>query len=138
MRRALAGFGAAVAAVLTFHQAMWGLLFLLGLMGPPFPLGTNRFGIPLLVSICFWRGLWGGAYGAAALRRSQPTWRSGLLFGVLVGACEWSYALLRSSDWALTEPRYLYLAQALLVNGWWGVGLGLILSAPSLRRFWRL
>ena len=126
-RRVLTGFCVAVAATLTFHQAMWALLFGLGLMGK-LPLAANRFGVPLLVGICFWRGLWGAAYAAAGLR-SRPTWRSGLAFGLGVGACEWAWALLRSHGWALSPQRWSYLAQALLVNGCWGVGLGVMLAA---------
>ena len=129
-RRVVTGFGVAVAATLTFHQAMWALLFGLGLMGP-LPLAANRFGVPLLVGICFWRGLWGAAYGAVGLQRFRPAWRSGLAFGLGVGACEWAWALLRSSDWALSRERWAYLAQALLVNGCWGFGLGLMLAALS-------
>ena len=128
MRRVLAGFCAAVVATLTFHQAMWALLYLVGLMGAPFPLVANRFGIPLVVSICIWRGLWGAAYGAAAAWHLKPAWLSGLVFGVVVGACEWVSAFLRSGEWVLSRELWLYLMQALLVNGSWGVGLGVMLA----------
>lgn len=129
----MTGFCAAVVSTLTFHQGMWGLLFLMGLMGPPFPLATNRFGIPFVVTICAWRGIWGAAYGVANVWRLKSAWLSGLGFGVTVGACEWISALLRSSDWALSQERWQYLMQALVVNGCWGLGLGLILAALSAR-----
>lgn len=132
-RRMLTGFCGAVISTLTFHQAMWSLLFFAGLMRPPFPLTTNRFGIPLLVSICIWRGLWGAAYGAANLWRLKPAWLSGLLFGVFVGAWEWVSGFLRSGEWALSQPKWLYLMQVLLVNGFWGLGLGMILAVLSAR-----
>lgn len=136
IRRILTGFCAAVISTLTFHQTMWSLLFLAGLMGPPFPLTTNRFGIPLLVSICIWRGLWGAAYGAASSWHLKPAWLSGLLFGVFVGAWEWVSAFLRSGEWAMSQPKWLYLMQALLINGFWGVGLGMIVAVLSARTRW--
>ena len=123
----LTGFCVAVVSTLTFHQAMWTLLHLAGLMAPPFPLARTRLGVPLLASICLWRGLWGAAYAAGSWRR-HPAWLSGLIFGVIVGACEWVFALLRSGEWVLTQQRSLYLMQALLVNGFWGLGLGVILA----------
>lgn len=132
-RRMLMGFGAAVISTLTFHQAMWALLFFTGVMGPPFPLTRGRFGIPLLVSICFWRGLWGAAYAAASTWHRQQAWLSGLIFGLIVGACEWVFAFLRSGEWVLTQQRSLYLMQALLVNGFWGLGLGILLAALFAR-----
>lgn len=132
-RQVVVGFCAAVIATLTFHQAIWALLFLVGLMGRPFPLVTNRFGIPLVVSICLWRGMWGAAYGAARSWHLKPAWLSGLVFGLVVGACEWVSAPLRSGGWALSPQRWLYLMQALLVNGCWGFGLGLMLPVLSAR-----
>ena len=133
VRRALAGFCAAVVSTLTFHQAMWAMLFLIGLMGPPFPLGTNRFGVPFIVSISIWRGVWGAAYGVASSWRLMSAWLSGLVFGVLVGACEWVSALLQSGEWVVSQQRWLYLLQALLVNGFWGLGLGVMLAALLAR-----
>jgi len=136
VRRLLAGFCAAVISTLTFHQAMWGMLFLVGLMSPPFPLTRTHFGVPFIVSICLWRGVWGACYGVTSSWVRQAAWLSGLLFGILVGACEWIFALLRSAEWGLTRQRWLYLMQALLVNGFWGLGIGIILSALFAPALW--
>lgn len=133
VRRVLAGFCAAVVATLTFHQAMWALLFLFGLMGWPYPLAMNRFGLPLIVSICLWRGVWGAAYATVSHWHLRSAWLSGLVFGALVGAGEWVSALLRSGEWAVSHQTWLYLMQALLVNGFWGLGLGIMLAALPAR-----
>lgn len=112
---------------------MWALLYFNGLMGPPFPLAANRFGVPLLVSICIWRGLWGAAYAAADSWHVKPAWLSGLAFGVIVGTSEWVSAFVRSGEWVITSGKWLYLMQALVINGFWGLGFGIVLPILSAR-----
>jgi hypothetical protein len=54
LNRASLGFLAAVISVLLFHQGMWELLHLMGLMPPPYPTdGVLPFGVPRIVNLCF-------------------------------------------------------------------------------------
>jgi hypothetical protein len=51
---ALLGFVTAVISVLVFHQGMWELLHLLGLMPPWYPTdGALPFGVPRIINLCF-------------------------------------------------------------------------------------
>jgi hypothetical protein len=127
--RAFLGFIAAAIAVLTFHQGMVEALHALG-WSPFTPYRTTPvppFGVPVIVSNCFWGGMYGVAFGLAMPRFTWPMWLCGLLLGliaVLVG-------------WFIVAPlKYLPIAggwvpaamlRSLAINGFWGLGVGIIL-----------
>ncbi len=130
--RILMGAVAAEIAVLTFHQ---GTVLALGSMGlaqgavysmvPVPPLG-----IPRIVNLCFWGGLYGAVYGMVWPRLTIPSWLSGLCLGIiasLVGM--FIVASIKgtpiANGWAAWP-----MARSLIINGMWGVGVGLI--APLL------
>jgi|UniRef100_A0A8J4M689 hypothetical protein len=129
--RALLGFIAAVLSVLIFHQAMWAALHLAGMMPAPFPMApTAPWGVPKIVSLCFWGGLYGAAFGLVMPRLSSPLWVRGLVLGIIaalvgmfvVNAIKglpigYGFALIPWVD-------------SLLINGFWGIGVGII--APLL------
>ena len=67
-KRAAMGFMAAAIAVLTFHQGMWELLHLAAIpgLGMPtwFPMDpVPPLGVPKLLNLCFWGGLYGIVFG---------------------------------------------------------------------------
>ncbi len=81
LNRAVFGFVAAVISVLIFHQGMWELLHLIGLMPPWYPTrGVPPFGVPLIIDLCFWGGVWGAVFGLVLPRlpASYPMWVRGL------------------------------------------------------------
>jgi hypothetical protein len=128
--RASFGFLAAVISVLTFHQGMWAFLHLFGLMPPPYPMrGIPPFGVPLIIDLCFWGGVWGAAFGLALPRLlgKYPLWVSGFGLGVaaaLVGL--FIVPLIKglpvAGGWAV-----MAFVRSLLINGFWGFGVGLLL-----------
>lgn len=129
--RALLGFLAAALSVLTFHQGMWGLLYLAGWMArPPYPLNpSGPLGVPLLLNFCFWAGLYGMVYGLALPRLVRmPGWLSGLLLGLLAALVGWFVvAPLKGQPVAGGfDPTRMLIS--VLINGIWGVGVGIILS----------
>lgn len=74
-QRIAVGFLAAVLSVLVFHQGMILLLRETGLFGFPrtsivWNLAANprAFGLPTLVNLCFWGGLYGAVFGLLAGR----------------------------------------------------------------------
>lgn len=127
--RFLRGFAAAAIAVVIFHQGMWEILHLAGKMPPPFPMApTPPFGVPQIVSLMFWGGIWGGLFGLALPRLpGMPL----VLAGFLCGMVATLFALFvvfplkglplgnGFTPWGLLIP--------VLINGAWGIGLGLIL-----------
>ena len=129
--RALLGFAAATLSVLTFHQGIWALLYAAGLMPRgPFPMQpVPPFGVPQIVSLAFWGGLYGAVFGLALPRLPQaPLWLLGLGLGLVAVLVGWFVvAPLRGQPVAggFVPVRMLV---SVLINGGWGVGVGLILS----------
>jgi hypothetical protein len=132
IKRAASGFVAAALAVLVFHQGMWEILHLLAIPGlnmPPwFPTGgVPPWGVPRIVNLCFWGGLYGIVFGLLMPSFRWPIWVCGLLTGwisafvglVIVAAIK---GLPIGGGWVL-----LTWVRSLLINGSWGFGLGLIL-----------
>lgn len=130
LNRAAFGFAAAVISVLTFHQGMWELLHLAHQMPPPYPTrGVPPLGVPLIIDLCFWGGIWGGLFGLAlpSLPRPCPMWIFGLGLGIaaaLVGL--FIVPLIKglpvAGGWAAIS-----FVRSFLINGFWGIGVGLIL-----------
>jgi hypothetical protein len=140
LNRAVLGFVAAVISVLTFHQGMWELLHLLGQMPPPYPTsGVPPFGVPRIVDLCFWGGVWGALFGLVLPRlpESYPMWLRGLGLGIaaaLVGL--FIVPLIKglpvAGGWAAMS-----FARSFLINGFWGIGVGVflpLLARPALSK----
>jgi hypothetical protein len=104
----------------------------------PFPMAaTQPFGIPAVFSLAFWGGVWGVLY--ALIHNVFPSgvgyWAAAFLFGAVLPSL---VALLivvplkggpMGGGWALG-----LLLTALLVNGAWGVGTGIILRLLPSRQ----
>lgn len=139
LRVALVGFLAGVLAVLTFHQAMIGLLHLGGwLPNGPFPMRpVPPLGVPLVASLAFWGGVWGML--AAAVVAARPGWPP-VLVGVIVGAvlCVLAgftiVAALRGQP-LMGGYDVARWWRSIAINGTFGLGLGLFLAGA--RRFVR-
>jgi len=76
--RALLGFLTAALSVLTFHQLMLGLLHILAIPGLEIAATPYRFtpvppfGVPVLLNLCFWGGLYGLVFGIAYPKLKGP------------------------------------------------------------------
>jgi hypothetical protein len=131
------GFLVAVVSVLTFHQGMWALLHFLDLPGglgmpAPYPIDPlPPFGVPRIISLCFWGGVWGALFGAVWRGRPSTYWWGGILLGVtaalfglfVVAAIK---GLPIAGGWMWNN-----WVKSLLINGSWGLGVGLYLTALS-------
>jgi hypothetical protein len=130
--RAVFGFIAAAVSVLIFHQAMWEALHLLALpgLGMPSAYPTDPiapFGIPRILNLCFWGGLYGAVFGLLLPRLTAPPWLCGLGLGIiaaLVGllVVPAIKGLPIGDGWVLQS-----WVRSFLINGFWGIGVGLIL-----------
>ena len=136
--RALLGFAAAVLSVLTFHQGVWALLHAVGIMPPaPYPMNpVPPFGVPLIASLCFWGGLYGAAFGLAvpSLPRWAPMWLLGLGLGLLAALVGWFVVAPLKGQPVASGFAPTRMLVSVLINGAWGIGVGLILPFLMARR----
>jgi apolipoprotein N-acyltransferase len=136
--RALLGFIAAAISVLTFHQAMWEALHVLALPGltmpPPYPTRpVPPFGVPVIVSLCFWGGLYGAVFGLVLPRLTAPLWLCGLGLGVI--AVLVGYFIVAPIKGTPVAGGWVAMnwVRSLLINGFWGIGVGVILPLFPVR-----
>lgn len=134
--RALWGFAAAVISVLTFHQGVWELFHLAGLLPlAPYPmLPTGVLQYPLIVGLMFWGGVYGAVFGVAAPRLSGPLWAWGLALGLLAAAVGWFVVSPLKGQPVASGFDPLAMARSVAINGAWGLGVGLILPLLTRRR----
>ncbi len=124
------GFAAGFAAVLLFHQPLIGVFRTVGLGGnPPYALApVPPFGVPRVVSLAFWGGVWGIVF--ALLRPWLPSRRAGfLLAGLVFGALAptaFGWFVLGSG-----VPAVWWRGP--VINGTWGLGTAVLMLA--LNRF---
>lgn len=82
----LVGFIAAAIAVVVFHQGMFLILNLIGLLpAKPWNLApTGPLGVPTLLNQMFWGGLWGALFALVWPHLpGRPLWLKGIVFGLL-------------------------------------------------------
>lgn len=133
----VAGFLAAAVSVLTFHQGMVGLLYVLGqIPAPPYSFAAvGPLAVPRVLDLCFWGGLYGLLFGLALPRLSRaPLWLMGLVLGLIAAMVGWFVvAPLRGQPIAggWSAPGMM---RSVLINGFWGLGVGLILGFLLPRR----
>jgi hypothetical protein len=131
------GFIAAALAVIVFHQGMILLLHLAGFL-PNFPwsMKPTPNGIPTLLNLMFWGGVWGVIYAAIMpLVPISATWLRGLAFGI-AGPWLLGNALLvpffkKLPYFFNMDPQRMVLAA--LINGCFGIGVALIYAALKKR-----
>jgi hypothetical protein len=127
--RAFLGFVAAAISVLTFHQGMWALLYGLGAMPmPPFPIRPMPpFSVPLIVDLCFWGGLYGAVFGLLRPRFTLPLWLCGLIMGI-IAALVGMFIVAPIKGMPIANGWMAWpILRSFLINGCWGLGVGLIL-----------
>jgi hypothetical protein len=130
--RAVLGFVAAAISVLTFHQAMWGALHVLDIPGlgmpPPYPTRPIPHGACPRSSTCAsGGGLYGLVFGLLLPRLTAPLWLCGLVLGIiaaLVGILV--VPAIKGNPIGLGWVPLNWL-RSLLINGFWGLGVGIIL-----------
>ncbi|GAA5266211.1 hypothetical protein ACOSOMT5_P2638 [Acidiphilium sp. MT5] len=141
MIRMMLGFVAAVLSVLTFHQGMWAVLHGAGMMPPAYQLTkVPPLGVPLLVDLCFWGGVWGAGFGLilSSVTGRSPLWVLGLALGVAAALVGMFVVPTLKGHAPSGLPPLGVWERSLLINGSWGLGVGIILplllQAVSRRR----
>jgi hypothetical protein len=128
----IVGFAAGAISVLVFHQGAAALLYALELTPrAPYAMApTAPFGVPQVVSLAFWGGVWGALLAATSARLEGPALViAAAVFGaVLPTLVAWFIvASLKgqpvAAGWA---PKAMAIGP--LVNGAWGLGVGAALA----------
>ena len=126
------GFIAGFFSVLIFHQGLWYLLHLIGFIPADLPAWPRDpippFGVPSVISISFWGGVWGAALAPFLVRHSGTTyWASWILIGAVALTITALYVVspIKGQPMPALWPSFYY---ALLVNGAWGFGTALLLK----------
>ena len=137
-RRLPMAFVAGFLGVLIFHQLMLAALHGLGLTAlTAYPMGaTNPFGIPRVLSLAFWGGLWAIplALVLARMRSRAGYWWSALLFGAIGPSVVNWLVVMPIKDMPMGGGWHPSgILTALIINGAWGLGTALILYWASAR-----
>lgn len=129
----LAGF----IATLVFHQGLLGLLYLAGVSprGPFNLAATEPLGIPQVVSLAFWGGVWAVALAPMLAKLAAARWWIGWIIAGAVGPSAVALFIVfplkgmpMAGGW---DPKLI--VGALLLNGAWGLGCALLLRAMKSR-----
>lgn len=136
MQNYVRAFVAGFLSTLIFHQAVIGLFYLLGVFSrAPWNLAaTEPFGVPAVLSLAFWGGVWGIPIWYL-MRHATGTayWVRAIVFGAIgptVVAFLVVVPLKGGAVGAGWDPKLW--TGGLIVNGVWGLGLALLMRA--LRR----
>ena len=125
------GFIAGFLATLLFQQLTWWVLWCVGLAPfNAFSITVNSFGVPEVVSHAFWGGIWGILF--SIFHRKFPAgngyWVTAFLFGAILPSAIGLMVVLPLKGSPMGGGCHLpRLLTALLANGAWGIGTGLIL-----------
>ena len=95
---------------------------------------TKPFGVPAVISLAFWGGVWGILFGLIdnGFPRGAGYWLTAFLFGAILPTLVALLVVLPLKDQPIGGGwQTALLVTALLINGAWGVGTGLILKALS-------
>lgn len=126
------GFIAGFLATLIFHQLTAALLWNMGMApGAPFQFAPRPpFGVPSVISLAFWGGVWGILFAAfdRLFPRGSSYWSTAFISGAILPSLVALLIVVPLKGGAVGAgwmPKiWLY---AFLVNGAWGLGTGLLL-----------
>src|SRR4029453_8420639 len=127
-----AGFVAGALSVLIFHQGAIEVLNALGLTRrTPYSMAsTMPFGVPQVLSLTFWGGVWGAIFAAAfrSLDGARLVAASPVAGAVLPTLVAWFIAAPLKGQPMAGGFVPTAMAFGIIVNGAWGLGTGLGLA----------
>jgi hypothetical protein len=138
-RRLLLGFVAGFIATLVFHQiALWILAHFHWIDRAPWNMKpVPPFGVPSVISLAFWGGVW-GAVMIALLAKSRYLLLASTIFGAVLPTLVAGLIIQPMIKHQPMPHSGKMVAVGLIVNGAWGLGTALIYLALERRRPRRL
>ena len=135
MHPILRAFVAGFAATLLFHQVVFAAFYLAG-MAPAAPFNmtpTPPLGVPAVISLAFWGGVWGIPIWLLIRSSSGASyWAKAAAFGALgpsLVALALVFPLKGGAFMAGWDPKII--VGALILNAAWGIGLALFMRWPK-------
>ena len=122
-------FAAGFVATLLFHQGLIALLHAFGVVpfGAWSMAATWPLGVPKVISLAFWAGLWGVVLAIPLRRRRGVQWWVGwALLGAIGPTAAALLVVFPLKGWTVTGGAIVLGA---LLNGFWGLGTALLLDA---------
>lgn len=134
----LKAFFAGFFATLVVHQGLYTLFWLAGaLANPPYALApTWPFGVPAVLSLAFWGGLWGIALWLF-IRDSiaRAYWLRALILGAIGPSAAALFLVFPLKGLAFAAGwNPSIIAGALILNGAWGLGVALAMRWAGAAR----
>ncbi|MEA2490340.1 MAG: hypothetical protein QOH21_2132 [Acidobacteriota bacterium] len=126
---AVKAFFAGFLATIVFHQPMLFLLQLAGLTtrAPYAMQAVPPFGVPAVISLAFWGGVWGILLWLVIRRRSNSSyWTITLLFGAIAPTLVAGLVVAPLKHQA-TPRTWQLIVLGLAVNAAWGLGTAVFL-----------
>lgn len=125
-------------ATLIFHQGVYALFFAVGadLPAPPFNMAaTAPLGIPAVISLAFWGGVWGVPIWLM-IRRSSGAgfWMRAAVLGALLPSAVALFVVFPIKGLGVAggwNPQVI--VGALILNAAWGIGLALFMRLAPPR-----
>jgi hypothetical protein len=133
------GFIAGFLAVLLFHQPVLALLVSLGISkATVYSLqATAPFGVPQILSIAFWGGVWGVLFALieSRLPRGVAYWLCAFLFGaILATLVAWFVVAPLKGQPVAGGWQAARMLTGFIINGAWGLGTALLFSGGMRMR----
>ncbi|MCA9531461.1 MAG: hypothetical protein KC543_15130 [Myxococcales bacterium] len=127
-------FIAGAVSTLVFHQGLFAGMYAAGLV-PKAPYDMTQvppFGVPAVLSLAFFGGLWGIALWACIRRRKPPAyWTLAAALGA-IGPTAVAMLLVFPLKGIPTSAKTW--VGGLILNGVWGLGVGVCMIAMGARR----
>jgi hypothetical protein len=130
LKQHLLAFVAGFVSTLVFHQGLLAILHAAGAPRRPYAMKpTWPLGIPEVVSLAFWGGVWGIALWQLIAGRSGASyWLVALVLGAILPSAVALLVVMPLKGMRVAgggDPKLI--VGALLLNGAWGIGVALLM-----------
>ncbi len=129
----LKAFFSGFLATLLFHQTLFGALYMAGLTpAPPFNLSpVDPLGVPAVLSLAFFGGLWGIVLWAVISRfAAAKYWALAVLIGAIGPTAVAMLLVFPMKGIAVSSASWI---AGLILNGFWGFGTALLMKLMKAR-----